>query len=46
MSTEASRKAAREYWNSPRAVKMAKTLDWAMGYTLTLAIVLIGSLNI
>jgi hypothetical protein len=45
MSSPASRAAARDYWNSPRVVAMARVWDYTKAVALMAFIMSAGSLN-
>lgn len=40
-----SRAAKRDYWNSPKAAKLSRCIDWAIALIATVVILIAGSLN-
>jgi hypothetical protein len=45
-SSPATRAAARDYWNSPRAVRVARALDYTAAALFATALLIAGSLNL
>lgn len=45
MSTPARRAAARDRWNNPRVIRLARALEWTAALAATAAVFTIGSLN-